>query len=307
MINLASKWQKIKSELDSLNLFYSAITGRSDARNGFYRMGFEDFIHIKLKGREVSDNPRPDFVLLKDEYMCIVEVKSGKNIDDRHYNQSQRNSSFSIEGLRDYFREYHNKTVEIREFDSLFVYYEETLKECMEHENCKENLENIMEDSIVLSQKRGDKLTYWEENGPVSHSQLDRALEEGIGLDEAPKKEIKIVDDPELENVVYYLTRKLLDHLKEEKEIILSHRDAYDLIPNHISNCSLDRVRNALETMRELDAATLKQGTNNQYRVKKEDVGKLMDIPTILMNKDAEEILDMEEGSIEDFEDKDSN
>jgi len=120
-----SNWERIRRELNSLNLFYSAITGRSDKENNFRELGFEEFIQPKFTDSYSEKGlieARPDFVLLRDQYMCFVEVKSGRNIDKDHIEQSERNSSFSIEGLRDSFSKYLERDVSVSEFDSIFVF-----------------------------------------------------------------------------------------------------------------------------------------------------------------------------------------
>ncbi|MFW6041366.1 MAG: hypothetical protein ACOC85_05980 [Thermoplasmatota archaeon] len=299
---METNWDRIKRELDSLNLFYSAVTGRSDVNNGFQGLGFDDYIQITLKDRySEGSEARPDFILLKDDYMCIVEVKSGRNIDDQDVKQSSRNSSFSIEGLRNYFRDYHDMHVEIKEFDSVFVYYQDHLEECMKYDNCKEKIEEVMADSVVLSQKKGGDLTYWRGSKNVNSSSLDEALKKGITLDETPKNEIMLVDDPEIENIVVYLIRRFIDGLKNKNEIILSHRDIHqEYIPKN-KYCQLDRVKNAMETIRKCGGATLKQGTS-KYRVKKSDVAKLMSIPDTLSEKDANDILDIDSENLESFD-----
>lgn len=76
MIHLVTNWERIKKELDSLNLFYSAITGRSDEDNNFRKMGFEDFEHLKIKDKrseEGKDEGTPDFALLQDNYLCLIQ------------------------------------------------------------------------------------------------------------------------------------------------------------------------------------------------------------------------------------------
>jgi len=92
VIYLETNWERIKKELDSLNLFYSAVTGRTDKKNGFHGLGFDDLIQVSLKDSySEGSEAKPDFILLKDEYLSIVEVKSGSNIDEPYIKQSKRN------------------------------------------------------------------------------------------------------------------------------------------------------------------------------------------------------------------------
>lgn len=303
MINLVTNWERIRQELDSLNLFYSAITGRSDEKNNFRKMGFEEFIQPKFRdpySEEGLIEARPDFVLLRDDYMCFIEVKSGRNIDQNHIKQSVRNSSFSIEGLRNSFSNYLERDVSVSEFDSIFVFKKDFLEECVESENCLDNLNEITEDSVVLVQEKGDVLTFCEESDKTSSDELNEVLENGIHLDEVPKNEIMLVDDPELENIIVYLQRTFLDELKDEKEIVMSVSEIYtEFIPKNI-RCSRDRVKRAMKLIRKLDGATMKKG-GEKYRVKREDVKELMKIPEILLEKNADEVLEEDAEGLEKF------
>ena len=303
MINLVTNWERIRQELDSLNLFYSAITGRSDEKNNFRKMGFEEFIQPKFRdpySEEGLIEARPDFVLLRDDYMCFIEVKSGRNIDQNHIKQSVRNSSFSIEGLRNSFSNYLERDVSVSEFDSIFVFKKDFLEECVESENCLDNLNEITEDSVVLVQEKGDVLTFCEESDKTSSDELNEVLENGIHLDEVPKNEIMLVDDLELENIIVYLQRTFLDELKDEKEIVRSASEIYsEFIPKNI-RCSRDRVKRAMKLIRKLDGATMKKG-GEKYRVKREDVKELMKIPEILLEKNADEVLEEDAEGLEKF------
>ncbi|MEF8874823.1 MAG: hypothetical protein V5A88_09190 [Candidatus Thermoplasmatota archaeon] len=300
---LEKNWPRIQRELNSLNLFYSAVVGKSEEEDDLRDLGFEDFIHPKFKdpySERGLIEATPDFLLLRDDYTCFVEVKSGRNIDERHIEQSQRNSSFSIEGIRESFNRYLEISAEIRDYDSIFVYKKEYLEECINNEKCLERLEKIMEDSVVLSQERGGRLKFWNDTRRTSLEELNDSLGEGIRLPVTPKNEIMIVDDPEVENVVVYLIRKFNERLREEKEIVVSPGDIYrEFIPGNIQ-CDRDRVKNAMEAMRELDAVTLKKG-DSKYRVKRDDVGYLMRIPDVLREKDVDDILEKESGGLEDF------
>ncbi len=303
MIDLVTNWERIRRELDSLNLFYSAITGRSDEENNFREMGFEEFIQPKFRdpySEEGLIEARPDFVLLRDDYLGFVEVKSGRNISEGHIEQSKRNSSFSIEGLRDSFSNYLERDVLVSEFDSIFVFHKDFLEECVKNQNCLDSLNEIMEDSVVLQQKEGDVLTFWEESEKTSLEELNEILEEGIQLDEVPKNELMIVDDPELENIIVYLQRRFLDALKDEKEIVMSVNEIYGrFIPKNI-RCSRDRVKRAMKFIRKLDGATLKKG-KDKYRVKREDVKELMKMPEVLLEEDADDVLEEDGAGLEKF------
>lgn len=304
MIFLETNWLRIKRELDSLNLFYSAVTGRSDSENNFRELGFEEFIHPKFKdpySEEGLVEAAPDFVLLRDDYTCFIEVKSGRNINEEYIEQSERNSSFSIEGIRESFNRYLERSTEISEYDSIFVFERKYLEECRKNENCLENLKKIMEDSVVLCQEKGGRLTFWDDSSRTSLDELNEVLDQGIKLDETPKNEIMIVDEPEVENVVVYLVRKFKERLREEKEFAKSVGEIYrEFIPVQLQ-CDRDRVENALETMRELDAATSKRG-EKKYRVKRDDVRNMMKIPEVLQEKNVDEILGQDsEGGLEDY------
>lgn len=303
MIFLEKNWPRIQRELNSLNLFYSAVVGKSDEEDNLRGLGFQEFIHPKFKdpySEEGLIEATPDFVLMGDDYTCFVEVKSGRNIEERHIKQSQRNSSFSIEGIRESFGRYLEISAEIRDYDSIFVYKKEYLEECIDNEKCLEKLEDIMEDSVVLSQERGGSLKFWKDSRKTSSEKLNELLEKGIKLPVTPKNEIMIVDDPEVENVVVYLIRKFKERLREEKEFVMSSGEIYrEFIPGNIQ-CDRDRVTNAMDAMRELDAVTLKKG-GNKYRVKRDDVRDLMRIPEVLREENVDAILEKESEGLEDF------
>lgn len=300
---MEKNWPRIQRELNSLNLFYSAVVGKSNEEENIRGLDFEDFIHPKFKdpySEEGLIEATPDFVLLRDDYACFVEVKSGRNIEERHIEQSRRNSSFSIEGIRESFNRYLEINAEIKDYDSIFVYKKEHLEECIDNKKCLERLEKIMEDSIVLSQERGGRLKFWNDSRRTSLEELNESLEKGIKLPVTPKNEIMIVDDPEVENVVVYLIRKFKERLREENEFVMSPGEIYrDFIPGNIQ-CDRDRVKNAMEAMRKLDAVTLKKG-ESKYRVKRDDVRYLMRIPDVLREENVNDILDKGSEDLGDF------
>lgn len=82
-------WKRQKQEIDSYNLFYSAITHRSTTK-GFIDFGYRlvgQFVQIDDHRNDL--HPSPDFTLYDGESVLLVELKSGENINPSDINQME--------------------------------------------------------------------------------------------------------------------------------------------------------------------------------------------------------------------------
>jgi hypothetical protein len=98
-----TRGERQRREVNSYNLFYSAVTGRANPSLA------EHDVQVPMIFPVIEDRPNdvraePDFVLYDGETCILVEVKSGNNIEDRHICQMEECDSVSIETAEDALR-----------------------------------------------------------------------------------------------------------------------------------------------------------------------------------------------------------
>lgn len=293
--------------MKSINLFYASIVGKDEESSSLSKAGFKPISQVKIVdpyGDEKTE-AKPDFCLFKDDYMAMIEIKSGTNVNEGDIQQLIRNGEFTIEGVRRSFRRTENISLEVSEIESFIVYYKSTIDDCIEIPNCKESFDGIIENGILLTQEENGLLKLHEDSNEPKDETLKTILSTGIDLPKEPKTEFEILDNPFCENVMVFLIRKFINEFKTTNEILM---DQFDMrkkfIPPGIA-CQVYKVKNALECFRKLDCATKERG-GDRYRIKKDDLGKLVKVPEFLLNNNCEDVLDEkdreEKISLEDFQ-----
>lgn len=94
---MTEEWERQKREIDSYNVFFSALKGRSGTPC-LFNLGYR-LVGVFMR---ISDNRQrivaePDIVLYNGEKLLLVEIKSGTNIDQRAMDQLESASRISIE------------------------------------------------------------------------------------------------------------------------------------------------------------------------------------------------------------------
>lgn len=192
-------------ETQTYNLFYSALTARASPP-------LTDFgWRVPIKFGEIDDPyanvvANPDFVLYDGDTCLLVEVKSGNNIRDRDIAQMERCNQLTIDGVEEELdaADVQLKTPyagEVQTIDRCIVYHdidEEWVDQCRnEWENCREQLEQLEQETAVLTQDFGGKLR--RVAGQFETGRLQRRFDEGIELPQNPKEEFVLTEQMEKE------------------------------------------------------------------------------------------------------------
>lgn len=195
-------------EVDSYNLFYSIMTARAEpclAQRGWF---------CPIQFGKISDpfadvTVYPDFVLYDGDICLLVELKSGNNITSRDIRQMSRCNELTIDGVERELRDadVRAKTPyngEVSTIDSCIIYQdmsEEWLDDCLnEWESCRQSLEQLEQETAVLTQDFGGTLRRL--TGEFESNRLQRLFTEGIQLPLNPKEEFMLTEAMEMEVLV---------------------------------------------------------------------------------------------------------
>lgn len=200
-------WDRQEREIQSYNVFFSALTARADPP--LTRHGFEAPVNFPaIEGQRENVQAHPDFLLYDGEICLLVEVKQGDNIEDEHIEQVEECNKVTIERAETYLKdaEVQDKTSyngDVSQVETCISYagLDEGYIEKCRHEwpNCREQLEELEEKTAILGQSAGDSLQILagEFDSPV----LQSIFERGIQLPETPQKEFVITEGWEKESL----------------------------------------------------------------------------------------------------------
>lgn len=267
-----SGYDRQRREADTYNLFFSSLTARADPslseRGWFVPAMFAEFRDSR-NDLEIS----PDFVLYDGDICLLVEIKSGNNIEERHIQQMGRCRSFSIDAIES---ELENAQVDektpydgsVRTVDSCIIYQdmdEEYVQNCRsEWEDCREALENLENETALLTQDFGGQLRRLA--GSFESNRLDRLFDEGINLPQNPKQEVMITENMEKE----ILAVAICDIWGETA---VNHEDPVSVNVTEIRdyfaprfNIPSDRVNRVLYYLKKIDACDHVDGLEYEFR-----------------------------------------
>lgn len=200
-------WDRQEREIQSYNVFFSALTARADPP--LTRKGFESPVSFpQIEGQRENVQAHPDFLLYDGDVCLLVEVKQGDNIEDDHIEQIEECNKVNIERAETYLKdaEIQSKTSydgNVSRVETCISYAgldEEYIEKCRhEWDNCREQLEDLEERTAVLGQQQGGSLRLLA--GEFEDSTLQSIFERGIELPATPKKEFAITEGWEKESL----------------------------------------------------------------------------------------------------------
>lgn len=200
-------WERQEREIQSYNVFFSALTARADPP--LTRHGFESPVSFpEIEGQRENVKAHPDFLLYDGEVCLLVEVKQGDNIEDDHIEQIEECNKVTIERAETYLKdaEIQDKTSydgDVSRVETCISYAgldEDYIEKCrQEWDNCREQLEALEEKTAILGQQKGGSLRLLA--GEFDDPTLQSIFERGIQLPETPKKEFTITEAWEKESL----------------------------------------------------------------------------------------------------------
>lgn len=298
--------ERQRREINSYNLFYSAITARADpplAAHG---------VRIPVMFPVIEDRPNgvraePDMVLYDGEVCVLVEIKSGNNIDQRDIKQMRECAALNIEAIEDAL-----KDAQVREktgYDGTVtavepiivyqdldeVYVEETRAES---DRFSDTVNELTDYAVMMTQDYGSELRVLAGNFNETGG-LQSLLQTGIELPINPPDEIMLTEGMEHE----ILAMAICDIWGEQA---VDHDDGVDVTRNEVRDYfaprhnidlgDLDLVFKFL-----VDFGACDRVDNHHYEFTREHMGRILTVESQVMDKSVKEYLfGQEQSSLDD-------
>jgi hypothetical protein len=300
---MTERWRRQKQELNSYNVFYSAIKGL-DSQTSLLDIGYRvvgNFLRIS-DGREEVE-AYPDIVLYNNESLLLVEVKSGNSVEERHLEQMQPADDISIEAVRDFLRDTDLRDPvlepnELTNIEPLIVYPISTVESCRQSDKCSARLESMAEYASVLSQEKGGLLQL--ECGTPNSNQLHTVLDDGINLSTHPDTTVYLCENTEPEILSYSISMDIVrPQFKTEQTVEISLEDVYEWYRGR--NISRRHLVSALTFLTQQGIC---RETDSGYSFSRADAIELMKVDEMLREKPVEDWIDqtdMDQSSLEQF------
>lgn len=152
-------WKKQRREVDSYNVFFSAFKGAASSKGlldlGYKQVGFFLEISDSRQGVECE----PDMVFYDSTNLLLVEVKSGRNVNQRAIEQMERCDALSVEAASNFLSDAEVADMGIdpnslSNIEPVVVYYADVMEECQESDGCRSQLDTLADHGSVLSQAK---------------------------------------------------------------------------------------------------------------------------------------------------------
>lgn len=288
--------ERQRREVNSYNLFYSAVTARADpplssrgVRIPVMFPVFED----SSEGRDIK--AEPDIVLYDGSTCALCEIKSGHHINERDIKQMKECDKVTIETAEEEL-----KNAQVREkteydgsvtaVESIIVYQdmdedyvEETRRES---ENFRNALDRLTEHAVLMTQDYGGDLRVlageFDNDGA-----MQSALRAGIALPENPPDEIMLTEGMEPEILAVAVTdiwgEQALDH---DDGVEVSRENIRDFFaPRHnVNPGDLDLV---FEFLADIDAC--EEVETHRYEFRREHMGAILGVEEMVMEQRVED------------------
>lgn len=290
-------------EVNAYNLFYSALTARASpclsTRGWALPLMFGE-----IEDRFSGVTAKPDFVLYNGDVCLLVEIKAGNNFEERHIRQMERCNELTIDGVEEELRDadVEEKTEyagDVQIIDSCIVYQdidEEYIEDCRDvWEECSEKLEDLEEQTAVLTQDYGGSLRHLA--GEFESGNLSRLFSQGINLPQNPKEEVVLNEEMEEE----VLAIAICDIWGEQ---VLDHDDPIQTNVNEVRahfaprfNIPPERVNRTLYYLQVVGACDYLTGLT--YEFSYPHIGEVISIVETVRENSVSDILDgVDEGNI---------
>lgn len=207
--------ERQRREVNTYNLFYSAVTARADAplssrgvRIPVMFPVFED----ESEGRDIE--AEPDVVLYDGSTCTLCEIKSGRNINERDIKQMAECDKVTIETAEEELK--NAQTREKTEYDGTVtavetvIVYQNMDEEFVEStrresDSFRDALNRLTEHAVLMTQDYGGDLRVLEGNFHTEGA-MQSALRARVSLPENPPDEIMLTEGMEPEILAIAVT-----------------------------------------------------------------------------------------------------
>lgn len=290
---MTEQWEKQKREVDSYNVFFSAFKGNTEGDSLFdldYRLAGM-FVEIKDARNDVE--VEPDFVLFNGSTLLLVEIKSGRNINERDIEQMESSDDLSIEAgiewLRDAKPEQKGYDPNgLNNIEPAIVYYQDFIEDCRDSPGCSDALDDIAEYCTVLSQEKGGELRAERER--IDDDELRELLTDGISVPTLVDKHVYLTENVNREILAYAIVHDgILNSIGKDKEIAIKPEDIVDRFRHR--QISSGKLNDSLAFLRQVGACVKVSG---EYVFRRSNLSDIMSLPDRLSETTVREFLSEE-------------
>jgi len=188
-------------EIKYLNLFAQAkISILANSRKSFKDLNYKFIVFPKFPNKEND----VDFLLYNPELAValLIEIKGGASVEEEDIEQIKSYQKHSIKELKIVLERLEIENPKINNFYTGIVYPKSTIESCNCSQECKERLERIKKDFILMTMEAGGELNALNPKKINWDSNLKKELDSGINLPKYPKKEILFNDKPNYKIII---------------------------------------------------------------------------------------------------------
>lgn len=295
-------WERQRQEIDSYNLFYSAIEHKHK-KEGLINHGFRligPFVEIPDPWNNV--NVEPDFVLFDGASLLLSEIKSGENINEPDIEQMKRYTELGREAVEDFLKdtpvaENNLDVTNVETIDYVIVYYADFIQKCRdEWPNCADALAKMETVTPVLTQIPGGKLKL--ESGSLSSDKLHNLLSDGIPLPTRTQKRVYLTENIEPECLAFSICYDIVLNNIGADRCELTVSEIRDYYGRRIPIADIEEV---FEFLKAVNAC--REESNGTYVFTRNNISRIMRIESMISERPVAEYLDDddEQSGLEDF------
>jgi len=220
-ISSVGDWKSAEIDKRCMNAFIASIIGNADFGSrgpSFHKAGYKYANYPKFNIRDETEESdevaKPDVLLYNVSKKCalLIEVKGEDSIGtDRHLRQLKRNKSVGEADVEKLVKAI-DCEVTIDNLITGIVYREETVQKCYQSQTCFQKLNQMQQDYLVCTQRRGGYLKALNPQAIVIDDELRGFLTNGIPIPKKPKIRMYVTENPCVKGIMY----GILDYIQDE-------------------------------------------------------------------------------------------
>ncbi|MHA1720730.1 MAG: hypothetical protein ACTSWX_11095 [Promethearchaeota archaeon] len=241
--------EDLKSELNELqwlNYFAeSCFLNPFSSNQNFSTLGYIPLIYPKISNNQYD----VDFLLYHKnlKISLLVEVKGENGIEENHFQQLERYSSYSKLSIEKFLQNAEIEKPTVERIITCIAYRKDTLNNCLSSSSCITLLDRFKQDFLVLSMNPSNfilcenpEIIDWDDN-------LKNLLINGISLSFTPKRRIIMTEKPGIKMLIVGIMDFLIEKFSSGIKIPIYHFDKNEFIENMIhSTFSIEKLNNAI-------------------------------------------------------------
>lgn len=258
---------------------------------GYKQVGFFLEISDSRQGVECE----PDMVFYDGTNLLLVEVKSGRNVNQRAIEQMKRCDALSVEAASNFLSDAEVADMGIdpnslSNIEPVVVYYADVMEECQESDGCRSQLDTLADHGSVLSQAKGGKVTTVRDS--FDSSTLSNFFTKGIEVPALPETNFFLTDNVNREVLAYSIAHDtVLPNLNRNSEITISPEDVIKRYRHR--KIPFDKLSDSLQFLSKIGACV--DNGDGTFTFSKSRMSEILSVESRLKEKRVLEVIESEE------------